>query len=79
LGNNLPFEIVFASTDADEQDFNSNRADMPWLAVPFNDRNTLLNQVSNSGSLSTPTLIVYDNLGETRSSSSFFLVAATLV
>jgi len=63
LGNNLPFEIVFASTDADEQDFNSNRADMPWLAVPFKDRNTLLNQVSNSGTLSTPTLIVYDNLG----------------
>jgi hypothetical protein len=64
LGNNLPFEIVFATTDADEQDFNSNRADMPWLAVSFKDRNVLLKQVFSSGSISTPTLIIYDNLGE---------------
>jgi hypothetical protein len=64
LGRNLPFEIVFASADADESDFNQNRADMPWLAVPWDNRQNVLQQVFPSGSMATPTLIIYDNLGQ---------------
>lgn len=33
-----PFEIVFVSSDRDEAAFREYHAEMPWLAVPFNDR-----------------------------------------
>ncbi len=39
--NNLkdkPFEIVFISSDRDEQAFHEYHGSMPWLAVPFSDR-----------------------------------------
>jgi len=34
----LNFEIVFASSDRDEAQFNEYFGEMPWLAVPFSDR-----------------------------------------
>ena len=32
------FEIVFCSSDHDEQQFNDYYKDMPWLAIPLNDK-----------------------------------------
>merc|ERR1719231_1950749 len=34
----LNFEIVFASSDRDEKAFGEYFGEMPWLALPFNDR-----------------------------------------
>lgn len=35
-----PFEIVFLSSDHTEEGFNDYHASMPWLALPFRDRQT---------------------------------------
>ena len=35
-GNN--FEVVFVSSDQDEDSMNEYYAEMPWLAVPFGDQ-----------------------------------------
>lgn len=34
----LPFEIIFVSSDRDEEAFKAYHAEMPWLAVPYGDR-----------------------------------------
>ncbi|KAF8410373.1 hypothetical protein HHK36_002901 [Tetracentron sinense] len=36
-GNGIGFEVVFVSSDEDSEAFNSYRACMPWLAIPFSD------------------------------------------
>ena len=38
------FEVVFASSDRDEESFNEYYATMPWLAVPFSDRDRKVGQ-----------------------------------
>uniref|UniRef100_A0A5B7B7T9 protein-disulfide reductase n=1 Tax=Davidia involucrata TaxID=16924 RepID=A0A5B7B7T9_DAVIN len=35
---NQCFEIVFVSTDRDSEEFDLNTSDMPWLAIPYEDR-----------------------------------------
>ena len=36
--NGASFEIVFVSSDRDEASFKEYYAEMPWLALPFEDR-----------------------------------------
>ena len=33
-----PFEIIFVSSDKDEAQFDGYYDEMPWLALPFEDR-----------------------------------------
>lgn len=39
-------EIVFASSDRTDEDFNSYYAEMPWLALPFADRDAKVLQIN---------------------------------
>jgi len=56
----LPFEIVFASSDRDEESFNSYFKEHPWLALPFNER-TLKQKLSQRfGVRGIPTLVLLD-------------------
>lgn len=56
--SNNDFELVFASSDKDDKQFNEYYETMPWLAVPFSDRdqkNKLSKMYKVSG---IPTLVV---------------------
>ncbi|GAB4854087.1 hypothetical protein Ancab_022669 [Ancistrocladus abbreviatus] len=33
-----PFELIFISTDRDQDEFNSSLSTMPWLAIPYQDK-----------------------------------------
>ncbi len=43
-----PFVIVFISSDRDEQSFHEYHGSMPWLAVPFSDRDAKVFSLSFS-------------------------------
>jgi len=56
-------EIVFASSDQDESQFNSYYGEMPWLALPFSNRSlkeTLAQKFECKG---IPMLVVLDDKG----------------
>lgn len=60
---NPNFELVFASSDKDEKQFSEYYGTMPWLALPFSDRerkNKLSKQFNVQG---IPTLVVVDSDG----------------
>jgi len=60
IADGKPFEIVFASSDRSKEDFDEYFSEMPWLALPFDDREkkeTLSNLFEVSG---IPTLIMLD-------------------
>eukprot|EP01121_Diplochlamys_sp_Union-15-3_P006293 TRINITY_DN16798_c0_g1_i1.p1 TRINITY_DN16798_c0_g1~~TRINITY_DN16798_c0_g1_i1.p1 ORF type:complete len:440 (-),score=103.87 TRINITY_DN16798_c0_g1_i1:23-1300(-) len=60
---NTNFEIVFVSSDADETAFKEYFAEMPWLALPF-DNKTAKNKLSSKFKVqSIPTLVLIDNVG----------------
>ena len=42
--NGTKFEIVFVSSDKDEQSFGEYFEEMPWLALPFSDRDRKVSQ-----------------------------------
>jgi len=59
------FEIVFASSDKSDEDFNKYWGEMPWLALPYKDRElkeTLSKKYKVQG---IPTLVVLDSNGNT--------------
>ena len=35
---NQPFEVIFVSTDRDQEEFISNLSNMPWKAIPYEDK-----------------------------------------
>ena len=43
--NGSKFEIVFVSSDKDEQSFSEYFAEMPWHALPFSDRDRKVGQM----------------------------------
>jgi len=58
-----PFEIVFCSSDRDQSAFDGYFGEMPWLALPFSDRdrkNALSRKYKVSG---IPTLVIVDTDG----------------
>jgi nucleoredoxin len=64
VANGKPFEIVFASSDKDEAAFNDYYNEMPWLALPYADRE-LKNKLSKKFKVSgIPTLVIVDEHGE---------------
>jgi len=56
----LPFEIVFASSDRDEESFNSYFKEHPWLALPFKDRALKEKLSKRFGVQGIPTLVLLD-------------------
>merc|ERR1712054_602416 len=59
------FEIVFVSSDRDEEAFKSYHAEQPWLALDFADRKAK-EQLSNLfGVRGIPTLVIVDKDGTT--------------
>jgi len=60
-----PFEIVFVSSDKDEESFDDYFADMPWKALPFSERD-LKGQLSKKYKVrGIPTLVILDENGKT--------------
>jgi len=58
-----PFEIIFASSDQDEDQFKEYFAEMPWLALPFSNR-SLKNDVSKKFKVSgIPMFVILDTDG----------------
>jgi nucleoredoxin len=61
----LPFEVVFVSSDRDEKSFKDYLGEMPWIALPYDDRRA-------AGKLDTifevqgiPTFVIVDAEGNT--------------
>lgn len=62
--SNKNLEIVFVSSDRDEESFNEYLGEMPWIALPFADRErkaTLSKKFKVQG---IPTFIILDDKGE---------------
>jgi len=59
------FEIVFASSDRSDDDFNKYWAEMPWLALPYKDREQKEALSKKYKVQGIPTLVVLDNNGNT--------------
>merc|ERR1711972_647385 len=56
-------EIVFLSSDKDEAAFSSYFKEMPWLALPYSDRQKKEDLSGKYGVRGIPTLIVLDGEG----------------
>jgi len=64
VGNGEDFEIVFVSSDKNESSFQDYFGEMPWLALPFADRDAKA-QLSKKFKVSgIPALIILDEAGE---------------
>lgn len=56
----LPFEIVFVSSDRDEKAFEEYYGSMPWLALPYADRERKEELSNRFGVSGIPTLVLLD-------------------
>jgi nucleoredoxin len=56
----LPFEIVFVSSDKDEKAFNEYHGEMPWLALPFAERDLKATLSKRFKVRGIPTLVILD-------------------
>lgn len=57
------FEIVFVSSDKDQKQFDEYYAEMPWLSLPFDNRDKKAELSRKYGIQGIPTLIVLDSTG----------------
>jgi nucleoredoxin len=57
------FEVVFISSDQDEATFKNYYGQMPWLALPFADRQRKSEVAQRFGVRGIPTLIFFDGEG----------------
>eukprot|EP01098_Paradermamoeba_levis_P015256 TRINITY_DN762_c0_g1_i2.p1 TRINITY_DN762_c0_g1~~TRINITY_DN762_c0_g1_i2.p1 ORF type:complete len:222 (+),score=50.95 TRINITY_DN762_c0_g1_i2:67-732(+) len=57
-GNN--FEVVFVSSDSDEGSFAAYHSEMPWLALPFSDRQAKADLSAEWGVSGIPALVLVD-------------------
>lgn len=60
-----PFEIVFVSSDRDEESFRSYYETMPWLALPFSDRQKKADLSAYFEVEGIPTLVILNPDGKT--------------
>jgi nucleoredoxin len=60
----VPFEIVFCSSDRDEGQFNKYYSEMPWLAVPYSARSVKESLSSKYRVSGIPTLVFLNENGE---------------
>jgi nucleoredoxin len=58
-------EVVFISSDKDEEQWAEYFSEMPWLALPFNNRDMKNNLSQKYGVRGIPTLILLDSNGAT--------------
>jgi len=63
---NKPFEVVFVSSDRDQGQFDEYYGEMPWLALPFEDRDKKAELSKRFKVRGIPTLVIVDaKTGET--------------
>lgn len=60
-----PFEIVFVSSDRDEATFSSYFSEMPWLALPYPERERKAKLSKKFKVNGIPTLVIVDEEGKT--------------
>lgn len=60
-----PFEIVFVSSDNEESQFNEYFGEMPWMALPFNDRDRKTKLSSKFKVQGIPSFVIIDENGKT--------------
>jgi len=74
--NGKKFEIVFASSDKDQASFDEYYAEMPWLALPFDDRDTK-NALSKKYKVQgIPSLVILGKNGELHTTDGRSAVSA---
>ena len=56
-------QIIFVSSDRDEDEFKNYFKEMPWVAVPFNDKNTIKEFKTHFNVTGIPKFVVLDNKG----------------
>ena len=59
------FEIVFASSDKSEKEFEEYHKEQPWLAIPFTNRDTKAKLSKKFKVSGIPTLVILDETGAT--------------
>ena len=57
------FEIIFVSSDKSKSEYESYFEEMPWLAVPFDDSETIKKLKTKYFVSGIPTLVIVDNEG----------------
>ncbi|KAA8528207.1 hypothetical protein F0562_035542 [Nyssa sinensis] len=71
---NQCFEIVFVSTDRDSEEFDLNISDMPWLAIPYEDR-TRQDLCRIFGIKGIPALVILGPDGKTISTNGRAMIS----
>jgi len=71
----MDVEIVFASGDSSEKEFQQYLSEMPWLAIPFVDREGEQKLSEKYGIKGIPALIFVDNAGKTLSTQGRKLIS----
>lgn len=56
-------QIIFITSDRNEEEFKGYFKEMPWLAVPFNDQTTIKEFKTHFSVKGIPTFVVLDNKG----------------
>jgi nucleoredoxin len=57
----LDMDIVYVSSDNSERDFNDYYSKMPWLAIPYENRDLVQDLINTYDITGFPTLIIVDN------------------
>jgi len=60
VGSGKSFEIVFVSSDSDEDSWHEYHSEMPWLSMPFEDRDSKDAASNKYGVSGIPTLVLLD-------------------
>ncbi|XP_034908653.1 probable nucleoredoxin 1 [Populus alba] len=64
LSSKGDFEVVFISSDGDDESFNTYFSEMPWLAIPFSDTETRKRLKEVFKVRGIPTLVIFDTNGK---------------
>ena len=61
------FEVIFVSSDGNEDHFKANLADMPWTAIQYDEKSTKDKLTQKYGIVQIPSLVIIDEKGNTIS------------